>query len=84
MSEKVTRIPLHEVRTLRITCSNCRVAVEAQVLDDLENISEQGRCRFCDSRLWSGKDTLRNLADAIRQALPRDKASIEIVLTEEV
>lgn len=79
MSETVLRILLSEIKTLRITCKNCKAVIET-LPDDLYNKTNNGQCKFCNQPLASISHIF-DLARAIENlSKTEDTVTVEIVL----
>jgi hypothetical protein len=67
MSEKMLRIQLSEIATVRITCKQCKRGVIEVPIERLGQALEQGGCRFCRSDVIA--PTSNDPLNALRMAI---------------
>ncbi len=83
MSEKMLRIDLTELKTVRVRCKQCNHGVIEVPIDRLDKVLNYGECKFCNTRLLpkrpggSQGDALNDLRLAVAE-LERVKSDISI------
>jgi hypothetical protein len=83
--ERISRIPLADLTTIRITCKKCNRTAETTV-DDAAMIPA-GRCALCNERFFDtrggGNDPFEALGSAMRRFEElADKFAIEFVIPD--
>jgi predicted Zn finger-like uncharacterized protein len=80
MSEKVLRVLVAEIKTMRITCPHCKTAFEIAP-SNIDKSTENGRCRFCRVDISNANEIYALAGRMVTAGSSGDGASIEIVLT---
>lgn len=81
--EKLLRVKLSELSTLRITCGACGIVTELK-LTDLP-AKEMNRCKHCDSVVIAsegGRNQVSTMALAILQLQKNSSATFEFVIPQ--
>lgn len=84
MSEKVLKMLLGEIRTIRVICQTCETVVEMPVEKLADRFSESA-CRFCKSEFKApGKaDPFKELTHAFKAfEILSDSVQIELIVPE--
>jgi hypothetical protein len=84
VAERICRIPLEDLKTIRITCKKCGRTAETTIEDAADMLV--GSCNLCRDRFFDirgSNDPIGTLATAIRRfGELRDKFSVEFVISD--